>query len=68
MNMISVRDFGAVGDGISLDTRAIQSAIDDLLAEVMGQDTLLATAFHPELTSDRRVQGYFLNMVSEARR
>jgi len=27
------------------------------------QGTLLASAFHPELTSDRRVQEYFLNMV-----
>lgn len=31
------------------------------------QGTLLATAFHPELTDDRRVQGLFLKMVIEAR-
>jgi len=27
------------------------------------QDKLLATAFHPELTDDRRIQQYFLAMV-----
>lgn len=32
------------------------------------QGRLLATAFHPELTDDRRVQGLFLEMVREARR
>ena len=30
------------------------------------QGTLLATAFHPELTQDRRVQEYFLQMVRSA--
>jgi 5'-phosphate synthase pdxT subunit len=30
------------------------------------QGTLLASAFHPELTADRRVQEYFLQMVKEA--
>jgi 5'-phosphate synthase pdxT subunit len=30
------------------------------------QQHLLATSFHPELTGDARVHGYFLNMVREA--
>lgn len=31
------------------------------------QDNLLATAFHPELTGDRRFHRYFLDMVEERR-
>lgn len=31
------------------------------------QNNLLATAFHPELTTDRRIQEYFLQMVKEAK-
>lgn len=30
------------------------------------QDRLLVTSFHPELTTDTRVHGYFLRMVTEA--
>jgi 5'-phosphate synthase pdxT subunit len=30
------------------------------------QGTLLASAFHPELTADRRVQEYFVQMVKDA--
>jgi len=43
-----------------------------VLAQVDGnivaarQDHMLCTAFHPELSSDLRVHGYFLNMVYEA--
>ncbi|MFW6437692.1 MAG: pyridoxal 5'-phosphate synthase glutaminase subunit PdxT, partial [Armatimonadota bacterium] len=29
------------------------------------QGNLLASAFHPELTDDRRVQKYFLDMIEE---
>jgi pyridoxal 5'-phosphate synthase pdxT subunit len=32
------------------------------------QANLLATAFHPELTDDRRVQEYFLEMVKQSKR
>ena len=44
----------------------------EVLAEFGGkivmarEGNLLATAFHPELTADRRVQAYFLGMVREA--
>ncbi len=31
------------------------------------QDNVLATSFHPELTPDRRVHDYFLQMVADAR-
>lgn len=33
---------------------------------IVREGSLLATAFHPELTSDRRVQQYFLQMVKGA--
>lgn len=45
----------------------------ELLAERNGhgvmvrQDNVLATSFHPELTQDRRVHGYFLEMVRNSR-
>jgi len=32
-SFISVRDFGAAGDGVSLDTRPIQAAIDACTAQ-----------------------------------
>ena len=44
----------------------------EILATVDGkavaarQDNMLVTAFHPELTSDTRVHGYFLDMVRAA--
>jgi 5'-phosphate synthase pdxT subunit len=30
------------------------------------QGNLLATSFHPELTDDHRIHGYFLNLVKQA--
>jgi 5'-phosphate synthase pdxT subunit len=32
------------------------------------QGAILGTSFHPELTGDDRVHGYFLSLVEEARR
>ncbi len=40
------------------------AAFDDKIVMVQ-QGNLLATAFHPELTEDRRVQQYFLGMVQQ---
>ncbi len=46
-----------VGDGVE-----VLATFEDKIVMVR-QDNLLATAFHPELTSDRRVQQYFLDMI-----
>lgn len=45
------------GEGVE-----VLSVFNDRIVAVR-QDRLLGTAFHPELTDDRRVQKYFLNMV-----
>lgn len=45
----------------------VLAAIDDRVVAVR-QGHLLATAFHPELTSDTRVHGYFVGMVAAANR
>ncbi len=50
------------GDGVE-----VLSTYEDKIVMVR-QDHLLGTAFHPELTSDRRVQEYFLQMVKQAAR
>ncbi|MBP8954384.1 MAG: pyridoxal 5'-phosphate synthase glutaminase subunit PdxT [Armatimonadetes bacterium] len=47
------------------DARALSVFRDRIV--MARQGTLLASAFHPELTSDRRVQQYFLDMVNQAR-
>ena len=35
-------------------------------AVMVRQDNILATAFHPELSADRRVHEYFMRMVRDA--
>ena len=45
------------------DARAMAVLSDKIV--MARQDNLLATAFHPELTTDRRVQEYFLGMATE---
>jgi|JI10StandDraft_1071094.scaffolds.fasta_scaffold00064_20 5'-phosphate synthase pdxT subunit len=44
----------------------VLSAIDEGIV-MARQDTLLVTAFHPEITNDLRVHQYFLGMVQEYR-
>jgi 5'-phosphate synthase pdxT subunit len=46
------------------EARVLGSYQDRIIAVRQGH--LLATAFHPELTTDRRVQRYFLEMVTQA--
>ena len=43
----------------------VLARFDDKIVMVR-QGNLLATAFHPELTDDRRVQQYFLNMINSS--
>ncbi len=42
----------------------VLSTFEDRIVMVR-QENLLATAFHPELTDDPRIQQYFLNMVQQ---
>ena len=44
----------------------VLSRLEDGSAVAVRQDNLLATAFHPELTSDDRLHRYFLKMVEVA--
>jgi pyridoxal 5'-phosphate synthase pdxT subunit len=48
--------------------RAIGRVLDRAAGRIVAvrQQHLLATSFHPELTGDRRVHAYFVEMVSEA--
>lgn len=55
----------SVGEGV--DTLAEFDTIEHGNVKVMArQGSLLASAFHPELTGDVRVHKYFLNMIKEA--
>ncbi len=49
-----------VGEGVEVLAR-----FEDKIV-IVRQGNLLATAFHPELTSDSRVQQYFLDMIDQA--
>ncbi len=51
----------SVGEGVEVVARLV-----DGKAVAVRSGNLLATAFHPELTSDSRVHEYFVNMVREA--
>lgn len=49
----------------SADGAEILAAVDGM-AVAARQGNMIVTAFHPELTSDARVHGYFLDMVRAA--
>ncbi len=49
---------------VGVDAQVL-ARFDDKIVMVR-QGNLLATAFHPELTDDRRVQQYFLNMINSS--
>jgi len=49
-----------VGEGVD-----VLAALPDGRAVAVRQGRLLATAFHPELTSDNRMHRYFIDMVKE---
>lgn len=45
-------------------TYHFESGVERSVPVVCRQDGILATSFHPELTSDRRLHEYFVNMIS----
>jgi len=49
---------------VRADAQALAHFEDKVV--MVRQSNLLATAFHPELTDDRRVQQYFLNMINSS--
>ena len=50
-----------VGDNVE----TISKFNDEIIA--VKQDNILATAFHPELTSDVSLHKYFLNMINKTK-
>ena len=55
----------AVGDGVRVLGRAETGTSAGRIVAVR-QGNLMATAFHPELTGDHRVHGYFVDLVRRA--
>jgi pyridoxal 5'-phosphate synthase pdxT subunit len=55
----------AVGPGVEVLARVDRGADEGTIVAVR-QGPLLATAFHPELTGDRRIHEMFIEMVREA--
>ncbi len=52
----------SVGPGVTVLARVEGGPADGRIVAVR-QGNLLATSFHPELTGDGRVHGYFVEMV-----
>ena len=55
-------------ESVGPQAAAIGRVLDHAAGRIVAvrQQHLLATSFHPELTGDRRVHAYFVEMVSEA--
>ena len=55
-------------ESVGPQAAAIGRVLDHAAGRIVAvrQQHLLATSFHPELTGDRRVHTYFVEMVSEA--
>jgi 5'-phosphate synthase pdxT subunit len=55
-------------ESVGARAAAIGRVLDHAAGRIVAvrQQHLLATSFHPELTGDRRVHAYFVEMVSEA--
>jgi 5'-phosphate synthase pdxT subunit len=56
----------SVGEGVEVLAQLDTGTEADHIVAVR-QNNLLATSFHPELTGDHRVHGYFVDMVRTAR-
>lgn len=46
--------------------QVVPPGTDDIRIVAVRQDNLVATSFHPEMTADLRVHGYFLELVRRA--
>lgn len=55
----------AVGDGVEVLAR-VESGPNAGTIVAVQQGNVMATSFHPELTSDHRVHGYFVDLVRQA--
>ena len=62
LQAVFIRAPAIVGQGAEVETLASYQGSSVLVRE----DNLLASSFHPELTSDHRVHQFFLNMVDSA--
>jgi 5'-phosphate synthase pdxT subunit len=56
----------AVGDGVEVLAHAATPGDGEIRPVVLRQGSVLASAFHPELTPDRRLHRLFLAMVEGA--
>ena len=55
-----------VGDGVRVLGSVTPSGTDESRVIAVRQGNLLATSFHPEVTEDRRIHRYFLDLVRAA--